>query len=176
MSQRFIEGGLTFFFPEDWNVCRPEDTSFYSRHFSNFCGGCKEMDFLAYDPSQNTLWLIEVKDYRQHPRTKPTNLIDEVAKKTRDVFAMLPVARLRDRAMTGRPQLQVGEFWQRASAATELRVVLHCELPISRSRLFPGVKDAANLLTKLRQQMRVVDPHSVFTDKNRSSVLPWSVA
>ena len=176
MSQPFIEGGLTFSFPDEWSICRPEDTSFYSRHFSNFCGGCKEMDFLAYDPGRSTLWLIEVKDYRQHGRTKPTDLVDEVAEKTRDVFAMLPLAVVRDGAGVGGSQVQIGEFWRRASAATQLRVVLHCELPTSPSKLFPGVKDAANLLTKLRQQLRVVDPHALFMNRSRSQVLPWSVA
>ena len=165
MSQPFIEGGLTFSFPDAWSVCRPEDTSFYSRHFSNFCGGCKEMDFLAHDPGSKILWLIEAKNYRQHGRTKPMDLIDEVAEKTRDVLAMLPLTVLRDEAGSGSTQVQVGEFWRRASAATQLRVVLHCELPASPSKLFPGVKDAANLLTKLRQKLRVVDPRSRFTDK-----------
>ena len=176
MSQDFVEGSLTFSFPDDWSVCRPEETSFYSRHFVSFCGGCKEMDFLGFDPGQRTFWLIEVKDYRVHARTKPMDLADEVAKKTRDVLAMLPTALLRDAAASQPDRLQVKDFWHRARTATQLRVVLHCELPVSPSRLFPGIHNAANLQAKLRQQLRAVDPHSLFTDRSRSQALPWSVA
>ena len=63
MSQPFVEQSLHFDFPDDWLICRPETCSFYSRHFQSFAGGCREMDFLAYDPANSTLWLIEVKDY-----------------------------------------------------------------------------------------------------------------
>lgn len=34
----------------------------------------------------NTLWLIEVKDYRQHHRTKTIPLIDELAAKLQDTL------------------------------------------------------------------------------------------
>ena len=175
MSQDFTEGSLNFSFPDSWRVCRPETCSFYDRRFKSFCGGCKEMDFLAYDPA-GTLWLIEVKDYQVHPRLKESELADEVAQKTRDVLAMLPVAGLRDGGMSTPGHLQAGDFWRDAAAASDLRVVLHCELPRSPSKLFPGVKDSANLQQKLRQKLHCVDPHALFTNHLLGHNLPWTVA
>jgi hypothetical protein len=176
MSQDFPEGLLTFSFPDTWRICRPGVSSFFVRHFSNFCRGCKEMDFLAFDPTQTILWFIEVKDYRTNVRLQELELADEVAQKTRDVLAMLPVAKLRDNGLSVVGRLQVGDFWRTAQSATELRIILHCELPNSPSKLFPGVKDAANLQTKLRQKLRSIDPHSLFTNRQLGHVLPWSVA
>lgn len=174
MSQQFSEGNLTFSFPSTWLVCRPEKTSFYVRHFQGFCNGCKEMDFLAFDPGANSLWLIEVKDYRQNPRTKQEHLVDEVAEKTRDILAMLPVASIRDNSQSQPEKLQVGEFWRQAQNASTFRVVLHCELPNSPSKLFPGVKDAANLQTKLKQKLHMVDPHAKFTNRGMNHQFGWT--
>jgi hypothetical protein len=176
MSKNFREGALTFSFPNHWEICRPEFSSFYDRHFSNFCDGCKEVDFLAFDPQHDTIWFIEVKDYRVHQRLKETHLADEVARKTRDVIAMLPVARIRDNGISSAQQLEAGDFWRRAMNAASLRVVLHCELPENTSKLFPGVKDAANLQTKLAQKLRVIDPHALFTNRALGHSLPWAVA
>ncbi len=133
------------------------------------------MDFLAFDPVELTLWLIEVKDYQAHARLKELELADEVAQKTRDVLSMLPVAKLRDNGISIPGKLQVGDFWQTAHAAKELRIILHCELPPSPSKLFPSVKDAANLQTKLNQKLRSVDPHSLFTNRQLAHALPWTV-
>jgi len=176
MSQDFAEGRLKFSFPDDWLICRPEGSSFYVRHFANFCGGCKEMDFLAYDPRGQTVWLIEVKDYQVNPRSKGIALADEVALKTRDVIAMLPVANIRDHGLSASAQLQVGDFCRQAMHATQLRVILHCELPASPSKLFPGVRDEANLQTKLSQKLRCIDPHPLFTNRRLAHALPWAVA
>src|SRR4051812_42108912 len=107
MSQVFPEGHLTFSFPDEWHICRPEKTSFYSRHFQNFCNGCKEMDFVAFDPAELILWFIEVKDYGVNPRIKQGELADEVALKTRDVLAMLPVGMVRDNGMSRPGNLQI---------------------------------------------------------------------
>ena len=150
--------------------------SFEANYFANFCGGCKEMDFLAFDPAETTLWFIEVKYYRANVRLQELELADEVAQKTRDVLSMLPVARLRDNGISVIGRLQVGDFWRTAHSATELRIILHCELPNSPSNLFPGVKDAANLQTELIQKLRSIDPHSLFTNRQLGHALPWEVA
>jgi len=175
MSQDFAEGRLTFHFPDEWHICRPEEASFYIRHFQNFAGGCCEMDFVAFDPAGLVMWLIEVKDYVHGARTKQEELADEVASKTRDVLAMLPVGGIRDNGLSTPGKLQVRDFWAQAREATEMRVVLHCELPVSPSKLFPGVKDAANLQAKLSQKLRCVDPHPLFTNVGRGHALPWTV-
>ena len=140
-------------------------TSFYTRHFQGFCGGCKEMDFLTYDPTDRVSWFVEVKDYRVDQRNKQGDLADEIAQKTRDVLAMLPVAGVRDNGISQKGCLQVRDFWNQARGAIKMRIVLHCELPVVSSKLFPGVKDAANLQTKLSQKLRCVDPNVLFTNR-----------
>lgn len=176
MSQDFTEDRLLFSFPDDWILCRPQDTSYYTRHFQTFCDGCKEMDFLAFDPGANVLWLIEVKDYRVHPRTKQKDLADEVACKTRDVLALLLAGGIRDNAGSFSGKVQICKFWEQAKNVRGIRVVLHCELPSSPpSKLFPGIKDAANLQTKLAQKMRCIDPHAMFTSLSHSCALAWTV-
>lgn len=176
MSQDFTEGSLAFSFPDEWLVCRPEESSYYAGQFQKFCDGCKEMDFLAYNPETRTLWLIEVKDYRVHQRTKQQHLADEVAHKARDILAMLPAAKARDHTHSEDGKLQAGDFSRRSRSHSELRVVLHCELPAKPSKLYPVIKDAANLTTVLRQKLRSVDPHALFTNRQLGHSLGWSIA
>jgi len=103
------------------------------------------------------------------------DLAEEVAQKTRDVLAMLQLAGVRDDSASLPGRIQAGDFWQRTRRLTNIRVILHCELPSSPSRLFPGVKDSANLQTKLRQKLRVADPHALFTNRSLNHPLPWTV-
>lgn len=176
MSQLLTEGSLSFRFPSTWILCRPQDTSYYKRHFQSFCTGCKEMDFLAFDPDAKVLWLIEVKDYRVYQRTKQKDLAEEVACKTRDVLAMLPAGGMRDNATLPAGRIQIRDFWQSIKEMTNIRVVLHCELPSSPSRLFPGIKDEANLQTKLTQKLRCIDPHAIYTNLSSHRLFAWSVS
>ena len=73
-----IEGRLTFTFPANAQVFKYDDMSFYRNQFIKMADGIKAMD-LAYIDGQ-TFWLIEVKDYRVHQRTKSIDLVDEIAR------------------------------------------------------------------------------------------------
>lgn len=162
------EGRIRFDFPESWRVCRPEKTSYHKRHFQNFAGGCKETDFVLFDPASSTLWLLEVKDYRTNPRTKPMDLCAEVALKSRDVLALLLAGAVSDdQANQG-----IGAFIRGTGLPVSIRVALHLELPRQRSKLFPGVKDAADQQMRLRQAIRCVDPHALVCSTRFGSV-PW---
>ena len=49
------------------------------------CTGCKAVDFVVVaSGSRKVLWLVEVKDYRRHTRTKAIDLPREVALTIRD--------------------------------------------------------------------------------------------
>jgi len=81
---------LTFDFPAGWIASKYDGWSFYRHRFSHFLRGMKAVDILAIAPN-GTVFLIEVKDYRRHPRTKTIRVADEVAKKVSDTLAaMLP--------------------------------------------------------------------------------------
>ena len=81
--------GLSFTFEDHLSVGKYDDWAFYRRHFSKVQNGIKAVDLIAV--AGETVWLIEVKDYRTQQRTKAIDLADEVAQKV--IFtlaAMLP--------------------------------------------------------------------------------------
>lgn len=101
-----IEGGLQFTFGSSCLAEKYDDWSFFRNQFQNTCSGAKAVDFICV--SNGCCWLIEVKDYRQHPRTKPQELADEVAIKVRDTLAGLVAAKMNannpsERYLPGRP-------------------------------------------------------------------------
>jgi hypothetical protein len=176
MSQSFEEGRLRFKFPEACRVCRPGNSSYYKRHFANLCGGCKEVDFLVLDPVQNQLRMIEVKDYEAERRAKQLDLVDEICLKARDSLALLLPAKTMDNAVGSTTlNVQVGTFAREALSAREIRLVLHCELPKVPSKLFPGIKDSANLQMKLRLKARSIDPHALCMSTLHMRDAPWRV-
>ena len=83
-----IEGRLTFSFPVDWRVSKFDKWIFYRNQFQQVCRGVKAVDILAVE-AKACLWTIEVKDYRQHRRTKTIDLAVEIAEKVRDSLAAL---------------------------------------------------------------------------------------
>ena len=81
------EGALTFSFPDQCEAGKYDDWSFYRNQFQSVAGGSKAVDILCL--ADGVAWLVEIKDYRQHPRTKPSDLCDEVARKVRDTLSGL---------------------------------------------------------------------------------------
>ncbi len=162
------EGKLRFDFPEGWEVTQYDSWTFYEKHFQGCCSGNKAMDFLAIDPDQDSLWLIEAKDYRIHPRTKSIALWEETAVKARDTLAGLVAAKASG--------LEPEKTWsQRALAKAKLRIALHLEQPAKPSKLFPkGPFDLAKVQEKLKQLVRPIDAHPRVTDLKRMGRAPWS--
>ena len=83
------EGNLEFRFQSD--AAHYDEWAFYRNQFQRVAGGSKAIDFICL--AGRGTWLIEVKDYRVHPRTKPSCLCDEVAIKVRDTLAGIAAAR-----------------------------------------------------------------------------------
>lgn len=134
------------------------------------------MDFAVYDPRGKVLWLLEVKDYKTNPRTKQIDLAEDVALKVRDSLAFLRIAKIKDEGLSGGATLTAKEFALLSDGASSIRVVLHCELPPKTSKIFPGVKDSANLQQKLRTKLRCVDSHALVVDVNSTrSKCQWGV-
>jgi len=69
-----------FELPSGWSVLDYDNCTFYRAHFNNVAAS-KAADLLAISPNLDELWLVEIKDYRRHRRTKPANLLAEVARK-----------------------------------------------------------------------------------------------
>jgi hypothetical protein len=163
------EGNLTFEFPAGWEVSKLDEWSFYRKQFLSIGNGTKAIDVLAVEPGRTCAWLIEIKDYRQAPRTKTLEIADEIAIKVRDSLALLAAARVN---ATDGDQKAIAN---RALNARSLRVVLHLEQRVKPSRLFPREIDEANVQQKLRQRVKTIDPHPMVRERAVMAGCPWTV-
>lgn len=162
---------LKFEFPDGWQATRYDDWSFYRNQFSAIRPGLKGVDLLAISPDEATLWFVEVKDYRQHRRTKPISLDLEVAEKVVSTSAALLPARVNANDDAEE------DFARQALGASirQLRVVLHLEQPARHSKFFPRAIDRADVQVKLRRRVKAIDPHALVVESSAMGPLPWTV-
>jgi len=162
------EGALTFSFSSSGNSEKYDDWSFYRNKFGNVCGGSKAVDIIHIEESET--WMIEIKDYRVHRRTKVIDLGDEVALKVRDTLAGLVAAKFNATDMIEK------QFSKRAIAAKKVHVVLHLEQPRKHSKLFPRAIDPSKILLKLKQRLKAIDAHPKVVDQNSLKPnMSWTV-
>jgi|SRR5579871_444719 len=164
---RLVVDTLTFDFPAGWTASQYDGWSFYRHRFNRFLHGIKAVDILAIDPN-GTVFLVEVKDYRRHPRKKTIRLADEVAKKVLDTLAAMLPSRV-----NGDVDSEV-LFSTQVLNTTRLRVVLHLEQPAKHSKLFPRAIDPADVESKMRQ-LKPVDAHPVVVERGNMRGMPWVV-
>lgn len=162
------EDRLTFTFENGVKATKYDDWSFYRNQFNNAFSGTKAADLIVIDDS--TTWLVEIKDYRQHVRTKPIDLGDEIAFKIRDTLAGLVSAQCYAN------EVEEKRLARSALKAKKLRVVLHLEQPQKQSRLFPRAIDPISVLQKLKQKLKPVDAHPMVVDQNTLAPdMNWTV-
>jgi len=145
-----------------------DEWSFYRNRFKDACGGNKAIDLLVMNPDDQTLWLIEVKDYRLHRREKVIELWNEIALKSRDTLAGLVAVRFNGEEPERTDAL-------RSLGSRNLRVVFHLEQPTKHSKLFPRSFDPAKIQQKLRQIVKPIDPHALVVERNQMERVPWAV-
>ncbi|MDE0025308.1 MAG: hypothetical protein OXP69_12940 [Spirochaetaceae bacterium] len=150
------EGNLEFRFDSDAAHC--DEWAFYRNQFQNVAGGSKAVDFICLDGVGT--WLIEVKDYRVHPRVKPSCLCDEVAIKVRDTIAGIAAARCN----ANDPDEK--EVAKRVLRKNKWLIVLHLEQPGFRSRIRPRVIARADVVQKLKRLLKAIDAHPKVVDKD----------
>ena len=161
------EGDLKFSFPDHCEAGKYDEWSFYRNQFQSVAGGSKAVDILCL--SDDAAWLIEIKDYRQHPRQKLIDIDDEVASKVRDTLAGLAAASANSNSRDEQA-LAI-----RALQRRRWRVALHLEQPNARSRLWPR-SSVANVLSKMRTKVKAIDPHPLVLDREtRRPNVPWTV-
>lgn len=162
------EGALTFTFPAIGKASQYDNWAHYRQQFNQAFGGTKAVDFLYV--AEQTAWLIEVKDYRVHPRTKTLDLAAEVALKVRDTLAGLVSAQC---AANNPEEKKVAREVLRCHT---LRVVLHLEQPQKQSRLRPRAIEPKDVLMKLKQLIKAIDPHPCVVDQvSLSGKVAWQV-
>lgn len=152
-----IEGRLSFELTGVNYADKYDDWRNYRNVFNQACGSSKAVDFVV--SKGNTLWLIEVKDYRRHQRTKPSELSDEVMLKVRDTMAGLVST-----AFIG-VDTREKRVSRNALSRNKLRVLLHLEQPSNPSRLFPASHKPADILMELKQKLRFADCHPIVANR-----------
>lgn len=187
------EGQLSFDFPEGWLVAKFDDWSFYRHQFLRLSGvrlacgrkgcgqdlkcvrcgrlgfaGVKAIDILAIEGTA-CCWCIEIKDYRLHGRTKTIDLADEIAMKVRDSLAALAAAAANANDHAEKTQAAS------ALACQRIRIVLHLEQPTRHSKQFPRAIDPADVLHRLKQLVKAIDPHPLVVESTRLNGVSWSV-
>ena len=163
-------GELTFEFPEDCEATKYDEWEFYQKRFQSIQDGTKAVDIICVVPDE--AWLIEVKDYREHERTKPSEIADEVAAKVRDTLSGLAAASANAEGDDEK------EIAKRALRRRCWRVALHLEQrEPTGSGLWPRPIDDAKLLLKLRSKLRSVDAEAIVVNLAASvHQVPWAVA
>ena len=161
------EGDLRFSFPDHCEVGKYDDWAFYRNQFQSVAGRSKAVDILCV--ADDAAWLIEVKDYRQHPRTKPSDLGDELARKVRDTLAGLAAASKNANCQEERA------LAKRALERRRWRVALHLEQPRVGWRFRP-INPASVLAQIRRSKLKAVDPHPmVLHRETHRPDIPWTV-
>ena len=162
------EGKLIFSFPDGWQASKYDDWRHYRHQAIKLCGGAKAIDILGLEPNA-ACWLLEVKDYRQHRRTKAIDIAEEIAAKVRDTLAALVGAQLHASDDIERSQAKS------ALRSKSIRVVLHLEQPQKHSKLFPRAIKVADVLQRLKQLIKPIDPHPQVVEMASTNGVPWVV-
>lgn len=189
--QELIEQNQSFLFPDDWDVSKFDEWSFYRGQFSKLadanlnCSACeadvrcaqcnsgrvagtKGIDFLAIE-SDEVCWQIEVKDYRPTLKSSFVFLADEVALKVRDTLACLVVAR------TNSNDAKENKLAKRAIGCTKINIVLHLELPPTNSTIHSRQTRLVAVQHRLRQLVKSIDRRARVMDKSRCDSVAWDV-
>ena len=163
-------GELTFEFPEDCEATKYDEWEFYQKRFQSIQDGTKAVDIVCVVAGE--AWLIEVKDYREHERTKPSEIAEEVAAKVRDTLSGLAAASANAEGDDEK------EIAKRALRRRCWRVALHLEQnEPTEPGLWPRPIDDAKVLLKLRSRLRSVDAQAIVVNLEASADhVPWAVA
>jgi hypothetical protein len=160
--------GRRFIFPDSWKAEKYDDWSYYRNRFQSVCGGTKAVDLIALEGSK-CCWLIEFKNYRSHRRTKPSRIPEEIAAKVRDTLAGLFAAQ------SNATDAAEKAFAKSAVRCRHLRIAFYLEQPTKPSKLFPHAIEPANVLQRLKQLLKPIDPHPLLVEATSTPHIPWIV-
>ncbi len=162
------EGDLTFTFNQGCSASKYDEWSFYRNQFQKVCGGERAIDIICFN--NNDIWLIEIKDYRRPNTSKVSDLHKKLAIKVKDTLAGLVAAQYNANENAEKT------FARDALRTSRLSLVFHLEQPQKTSKLFPRAIDPADLLQKLKGQLKAIDAHPRIVDRHTIRAnMPWVV-
>lgn len=160
MANTHCEGTITYTFPDHFIIFRPEESTFYSKHWQSFAKptdgvGNTEVDFVAFDPRDERIWLVETKDYRQHDRSKPSGIGEEFARKCRDTLSLLGAMQVSLQVATDSDLKERYQF----SSMRHVTCVLHIEQRRGRRDEY-SIMSPQTLKDTIKRSIRALDPHA----------------
>ena len=161
------EGKLTFSFSRNCAACKYDEWSFYRNLFQRAADGTKAVDMICIE--NGAVWLIEVKDYRQHRQMRLIDLASVIARKARDTLAGLAAA-----SRNANDDAEKS-FARKAVRGGKWRLALHLEQLSCDSSLRKHAIDPADVKMKLRGLAKAIDPHPVVMDRQTGSSVPWQI-
>lgn len=164
-----VEGGLTFTFPNHWEVSKLDDWNSYRHRFISLGDGIRCVDFIAFDSQDDGLWLIEVKNYSLGRQASLTELIEAIVNKVRNSHGVICAACWQSDYPEERrlARLAIGK--------ATLKIVLHIEQPTHRSRLHPDPFPLVTLKQSLRKRLSKIAATPQVVDRQRNHLVPWHV-
>ena len=162
------EGDFTFSFPDGLPAMQYDRWAFYRNQFQSVAGGSRAVDIICL--AGQAAWLVEVKDYRCHRRTKAEDIVDEVSAKVRDTLAGLAAAAKNANTTEER------RFAVEALGKRRWRVALHLEQPATRSRLRAKPFNPADVRMALGRKVKAIDAHPVVCSASSAPAgISWTV-
>jgi len=178
MANTYCEGTITYTFPDHFIIFRPEDSTFYSKHWQSFAKqndgiGNAEIDFVAFDTRDKRIWLVETKDYRQHERSKPSSIGEEFARKCRDTLSLLGAMQVSLQVATESDLENRNLF----STMQKVTCVLHIEQRRGRRGEY-SIMSPQTLRDTIKRSTRALDPHAKAGDAEllAGCALPFTIA
>ena len=155
------EGNVKFVFDDQCVAVKYDQLPFYRKRFQGVVCGSRAVDMLCI--TNDTSWMIEIKDYTAHPRTKPTDVSKEVAQKVRDTLAGLAAA-------SANGDHKGKELADMALSRRRWRIVLHLE----RSKKYFSTT-RSNIQIKLKRMVGAVDSEPIIMHiKSNFKQKPWT--
>lgn len=165
------EGSLEFSFSGDNTASKYDSWSFYRNQVQRCFNDAKAVDMIFLDPTSDQVWLIEVKDYRTHRRTKSINIVDEIAQKVKDTLIGLSAASF------NATDYDEYKFASSVFRKNKIRVAFHLETTPSSSKLFPKALDHRSIRDALKRKIKLFDPHPRVIDCTlMMNDMNWSIS
>jgi|GEM_PF-4250942 len=161
------EDSLEFTFPTGYEAFKLDEVSYYRSHLQNKFSGTKSVDFVCYETNGTNAYLIEVKDYSTHARTKKIPIEEEISLKVRDSLWILSAI------ANECNDTNVSALARQFHAKTKIHVYLHLEQPYT-ARAFHPILSEANLTTALNRILKPVTGKARLSNITRNGS-PWTV-
>lgn len=178
----FVEGLISFEFPNGFFVQKLDATEFYTKRFKKM-QLVKSVDFVAFNPDTDELWLLEVTDYRSST-DNPTDGVNEMPQKVVSSLACLMAMRSNselEQELKFVEDAIIRIRHRQERTRLKIRIVLHLEqseLPPEKSNVpkkrSPRYSQDPKIFHELLKKiLRPIDTFPIFSTVDKPRGVPW---